>query len=142
MRDVFADTTVRSVMKDNPVIVSPDATLSEFVNRIMLHEGVSFVPVVDDGVLLGHMDRTVLSGIDRDNWASTRVGDVFAGLDPAAMISPDMAVTDLMTLIPKTGRRKFMVTRDHTLVGVLTLADLTRHMQTWKMFHPPESKAS
>jgi Zn-dependent protease len=127
-RIVFDDKKVSAVMHNAPVTVGPDMTLSEFVNRIMLRHGVSFVPVVEGDVLLGHMDRTVLSGIDRENWASTQVGDVFAGLDQNDTISPDMPVQDLMALISKTGQRKFLVARGKHLLGVVSLADLTRYL--------------
>lgn len=126
---VFGNKSVGALMKHTPIVIGPDATLSEFVNRIMLRHGVSFVPVVEDGVLLGHMDRTVLSGIDRENWANTRVGDVFAGLDNKSTISKDMPVQDLMALISNTGQRKFLVVEDHQLAGVISLADLTRFLQ-------------
>lgn len=127
-RLAFDGKTVKVLMNAAPVVVSPDMTLFEFVNQIMLHRHVSFVPVVEDGALLGHMDQTLLSGIDRENWESTRVGDVFAGLDSKAMVSPDMPVQQLMATIANTGRRKFLVTQGHTLVGVITLADLTQYL--------------
>jgi len=126
---VFAHKAVGEIMTRNPVVSAPNISLADFVNKIMLENRTGFVPVVDDGVLLGYMDQGVLAGIDRENWASTQVGDVFAGLDAATTISPDMPVQDLMTLISRTGRRKFLVTRDKHLVGVITLADLTGYLQ-------------
>lgn len=126
---VFAHKTVGEVMTRNLVVVAPNLALAEFVNKIMLVNRTGFVPVVERGVLLGHMDQSILAGIDRENWTSTQVGDVFAGLDTATTISPDMSVQDLMTLIAQTGRRKFLVTQDTHLVGVITLADLTGYLR-------------
>lgn len=126
---VFEHKAVGEIMTRNPVVAAPNISLADFVNKIMLENRTGFVPVVDHGVLLGYMDQGVLAGIDRENWASTQVGDVFAGLDAATTISPDMPVQDLMTLISRTGRRKFLVTRDKHLVGVITLADLTGYLQ-------------
>jgi len=126
---VFAHKTVGDLMTRNPVVAAPNITLAEFVNKIMLEHRTDFVPIVEDGVLLGHLDRRVLAGIDRENWTGTQVGDVFAGLDKATSISPDMSVQDLMTLIAQTGRRKFLVTQDKRLVGVITLADLTDYLR-------------
>ena len=120
-------------MTPDPVTVNPDTTLSHFVNLAMLRHNVSFVPVVEDGVLLGHMDASVLYGIDREHWGSTRVGDVFVGLEQGPMVTPDLAVSELLEIILTTGRRKFMVMQDHQLRGVVTLADLTRHLNPGKM---------
>jgi Zn-dependent protease/predicted transcriptional regulator len=128
-RVIFDDKTVGSLMNRSPIVVEPELTLTDFVNKIMLHHQVNFVPVVEDGILLGHMDQTFLSGIDRENWSGTRVGDVFAGLDKAASVPPDLPVQDLMATIAKTGRRKFLVVQGQRLVGVITLADLTRYLQ-------------
>ncbi|WP_299832177.1 site-2 protease family protein [uncultured Roseobacter sp.] len=124
----FDHKTVATLMQRDPIVISPEMTLSEFVNRIMLRHNVSFVPVVEDGVLLGHMDQAVLAGIDRENWANTRVGDVFAGLDDQVSISGEMPVQDLMARIADTGRRKFLVVDGHRLMGVISLADLTRYL--------------
>jgi len=132
-RIVFDDKTVGTLMKRNPIAVSPEVTLSEFVNTIMLQHQVNFVPVVENEILLGHMDQTVLSGIDRENWSSTKVGDVFAGLEKAATIPPNLPVQDLLATIAKTGRRKFLVIQGQGLVGVITLADLTRYLQISEM---------
>jgi Zn-dependent protease/CBS domain-containing protein len=130
MQSTFAGKTVSAVMIRNPVEVSPELTLSEFVNQVMLKHRISFAPVVADGVLIGQIDRDVLAAIDRDNWTNTRIGDVFAGLDVAVTISPDMPVDNLMTQIAQTGTRKFLVVEDHQLLGVVTLANLIGHLHS------------
>jgi CBS domain-containing protein len=122
---VFEDKTVGALMASDPVTVGPEVTLSEFINQVMLRHGVTFVPVVEDDVLLGHIDQSVLASIEREHWANTRVGDVFAGLERSTMVTPDMPILDLLDLISKTGKRKFLVVSDHRLCGVITLADLT-----------------
>lgn len=127
-RVAFEGKSVEKLMTRKPITASPDMTLSEFVNLIVLRYGISFVPVVEGRVLLGHVDQSILSGIDRDNWGNTKVGDIFVGLDQNAMVAPELAVPDLLELIKKTGRRKFMVVEDHTLLGVITLADLSRYL--------------
>lgn len=130
MDQAFAGKTVGALMMKDPVVVSPDLTLSEFVNTVMLPHRVSFAPVVENGVLLGQIDKDVLSVIDRDNWTSTRVGDVFAGLDVAATIPPDMPIRELLAQIARTGTRKFLVVEDHRLLGVMTLANLIGYLHT------------
>lgn len=129
IKSAFTDKAVQAVMTRHPVVVSPDLTLSEFVNQVMLPHHVSFAPVVADGVLIGQIDKSVLAAIDRDNWTSTRVGDVFTGLDLAAMVPSDMPVADLLAQIASTGTRKFLVVDDHRLMGVVTLANLIGSLQ-------------
>lgn len=129
-RTAFDHKTVSDLMKRDVVTTGPDITLAGLVNTVMLAKGVSFVPVLDDGILLGYIDRTVLIGIERENWASTRVGDVFVGPDEKNCVAPDLPIQDLMTHIAKTGGRKFLVASGHALRGVISLADLTQYLQT------------
>jgi Zn-dependent protease len=129
----FKEKTVKMLMSTTPVTVSPDITLSECVNQVMLRSNVRFVPVVESGVLLGHISQALLTGIDRENWGGTRVGDVFAGLDPETTVSPDTQVHDLMAMISRTGRRKFLVVKDQHLAGVITLSDLAQYLYAQSM---------
>lgn len=129
-KNAFKDRKVSALMSRNPITAGPDIMLSDFVNQIMLQAHVTFVPVTEKGILLGHMDASVLTSIERDNWATTRVGDVFVGLDADIMIDPDLPVQDLLERISSTGRRKFLVVSDHDLLGVITLSDLTRFLNT------------
>ena len=71
------------------------------------------------------------------HWSSLRMGDVFAGLDVAATIPPDMPVSDLLARIARTGTRKFLVVDDHQLVGVVTLANLIGHLHATDDAHQP-----
>lgn len=125
--------TVANVMTRNPIVADPDMTLSEFVNTIMLHHRVGFVPVVEDGVLLGYMDQSVFAGIDRENWGNTRVGDVFVGLNETAFVAPEMAAEDLLRLISDSKRTKYLVVKDHELRGVVTISDLVRYLDLSKL---------
>lgn len=128
VKSAFKHKTVGAMMSAKPVTVSPDHTLSGVVNQVMLHNRVSFVPVVEEGVLLGYVDGNVLSKIDRENWPSTKVGDVYVPLSEESSVTIDFPVDQLMRRISQTGRRKFMVTEDHVLLGVITLSDLTGYL--------------
>lgn len=129
MQAVFDNRTVGDVARPDPITVGPNVSLADFVNRIVLRNGLSFVPVVEDGVLLGHIDHAMLLGIDREHWSSTKVGDVFAGLDTASTVDPGTPVADLLKTISTTGMRKFLVVKDGKLIGVISLSDLARHLQ-------------
>ena len=139
-KTAFEGKSVGAMMAREPITVSPDMTLAALVNQIMLRRAVSFLPVMEDGVLLGHIDQSVLSSIDRENWANTRVGDVFVGLEGGVMVDPDLALPDLLEIIRSTGRRKFMVVRDHELLGVITLSDLTRYLGNTLLPRPQQQE--
>ncbi|MBY5931929.1 site-2 protease family protein [Tateyamaria omphalii] len=127
-RALLGNRHVHSVMSSPPVTVSAETTLAALVNQVMLTQRVSFVPVVEHGRVLGHIDTDVLRGIDRENWASTRVGDVFVEMNQTVCVPPDMPVLRLFERISETGQRKFMVVQDGQLEGVISLSDLTRQL--------------
>lgn len=126
---IFNKKTVADVMHRDPITISPEMTLQAFVDTIVLRGGLSFVPVVEDGVLLGHLDKVMLTRIDRENWAGTKVGDVFVGLDASTSVAPDMPVRELLDTISTTNTRKYLVSSGHQLLGVVSLADLARYLK-------------
>ncbi|MEL6549031.1 MAG: site-2 protease family protein [Pseudomonadota bacterium] len=128
-RMLLDNQTVADLMVPNVVTTDPTLSLADLVNRVMLPNRVSFVPVVEDGVLLGHIDTKVLAMIDRENWPNTQVDDVFIGLGDdgdSHVIGPDAPATLALQRMTESGVRKLVVARDRRIVGVLTLSDLTR----------------
>ena len=126
---LLANQRVADVMSANAVTADPDLSLTDLVNRIMLPHRVSFVPVVEDGVLLGHIDTKVLSMIDRENWSNTQVGDVFVELEATRVISPQDSAELTLKRMTDSDERKLMVAEGRHLVGVVALSDLMRLLQ-------------
>lgn len=119
---------VRSMMSTNLVTADPDMDLATLVNQVMLRQRSSFVPVVEQGVLLGYIDGDIVNRIDRENWSSTSVGDVFVATNDDNCVPPDLAVQELMGRIMQSGQRKFLVADSTHLRGVITLADLMAYL--------------
>lgn len=124
--------TVADLMTPNPLMAYPAQTLSDLVNRLFLEHGITFAPVVEDGTLLGYVDLQIVRKIDRENWTTTTVDDVIENIDPDNTVAPEMQGLDLMSLIFKTGRRKFVVADRKELIGVITLSDLLAHLSVFR----------
>lgn len=135
MKTFLGDQTAVDLMTRDAVSVSPDVTLSELVNQLMLPKRVSFIPVVENKELLGHIDAEILAGIDRENWSNTLVGDVFVKLGPAYIVSPQAPATDVLRRVSQSGRRKFLVSEGRHLLGVITLSDLSRYIGLLSELH-------
>ena len=116
--------TVSDLMVKNPVTASPDMTLAHVVNELFLRHWLSFIPVVEDGILLGAIDGGVVTGIDREFWHSTRVDDIFIVPTAAQLLTTRTPIAAVLKRIDRTGQRKFLIIDGHRLRGVLTLADL------------------
>jgi Zn-dependent protease len=128
MRKVLSGKTARQVMTTTPVTITPDETLSTLVEQYILGQRVSFVPVVDQGVLLGYIDIDVLRSIDPENWAQTHVGDVYVELADDNTVGPDDTAESVLRRLMQTGRRKYLVASGHRLLGVVTLTDLVGYL--------------
>lgn len=124
--------TVAELMTARPFTAHPEQSLSDLVNRVFLEHGISFAPVVEDGTLLGYVDLPIVRKIDRENWTITTVDDVIENLGPENTVPPQMAGLDLMSLILKTGRRKFVVASRNKLIGVITLSDVLGHLSVFR----------
>lgn len=132
-KSVFRRLAVRDLMSRKPLITHPNVSLDYLLNSVFLPNQISFAPVVEGGVLLGHVDLKILSGIDRENWPDTKVGDVYAGLRETPTVSPDLPAQTLMERMALGKARKFLVVDGHTLCGVITLSDLTAHLSQSKI---------
>lgn len=125
VKQIFTGHSVADLMTKRAIVAGPDQTLSEVLNRVFLANGISFAPVVEEGVLLGYVDLHLIRCMDREHWATTIVDDVMESVSPDCAIQLDMPAQTLLEHMTKTGRRKFLVVDDAALVGVVTLSDVT-----------------
>jgi Zn-dependent protease len=132
--------TVADLMTRNPWTAYPDQTLSHLVNRVFLEHGVTFAPVVENGTLLGYVDLGIVRKIDRENWATTTVDDVLESVDAGNTVPSRLAGLDLMSLIMKTGQRKFIVADQNDLRGVITLSDILAFLNVFHEVATPSPK--
>lgn len=124
----FKGKTVADLMTRDPVTAGPEISLQALAHQVLLPERKSFVPVVQQGVLLGCTDTQDLARVPQEQWAQTPVDDVYQPPDGSNSVAPDMQAGALMRKISETGRRKFLVTDKGRLLGVITLTDLTGYI--------------
>ncbi|MBJ3763692.1 site-2 protease family protein [Maribius pontilimi] len=128
--------TVADLMTPHPWTTTPDRTLSELVEKVVLEHGASFVPVVEHGVLLGYVDLQIVRKIGREHWAHTTVDDVIESAAPDNTVAPEMDGLELLQKITRTGRRKFLVARGTRLQGVITVTDLMAYLSAFRQVSP------
>ncbi|AHM04024.1 hypothetical protein roselon_01645 [Roseibacterium elongatum DSM 19469] len=119
---------VSELMTSNPYCAQPDMTLADVADHVMLAHGVSFLPVVENGVLLGHVDTALMRAVPRAEWTRTAVGDVFAPLDDSTMIAAHAPAAEALDKLAGGGQRKLLVADGRRLQGVLSVRDLMGHI--------------
>lgn len=127
-RRALSGRRVGDLMTRDVHTAGPERTVRDLVDEIMLRHGVGFVPVVEDGHALGYVDTGTVRAIDRENWDTTRVEDVFVALAPDMRAEPREPLEKLFDRISKSGRRKFIVEDGRRFAGVITLSDLVAHI--------------
>ena len=128
-RRALVGRTVGDLMTRTVHTTGPERTVRTLVDDVMLTHGVGFVPVVENGQALGYVDTGTVRGIDRDNWDTARVEDVFIALTPDMRTTPREPLEQLLKRISQSSRRKFIVEDGRRFAGVITLSDLVAHIE-------------
>ncbi|KAE9624732.1 site-2 protease family protein [Parasedimentitalea maritima] len=124
----FKGKTVANLMTRGVVSVDPGMNLANLVDQVMLPERKTFIPVIKDKILLGYADTELLTHTNREEWPTTKVGDVCVMSDESNTIGVDTSVVKLLEKISRTNKRKYLVADGRQLLGVITLTDLMSYM--------------
>lgn len=128
MKTALGGRTVNSMMTRTIIRAGPEDSLADVVDKLMLPNAQSFIPVSEGEHLLGYVDTALIRRIDRENWDSTHVNDIFIASDGTNTVPPDLPANALLRRIAETGRRKFLVAENQRLLGVITLSDLLSYL--------------
>ena len=80
--------------------------------------------------------------IDRENWETTRLGDILVNSSPENTVSPDMPMDTLFQKMARSGQRKMLVGENGKLEGVISLADLMSYLAISQDLGRPSSGLS
>jgi len=153
----------KDIMTARVITVSPDATTRE-IARILIAEGISAVPVVDEsGAPLGIVSEGDLIGRDeeareaRHDWwlslaAAEQAADLLAGLGNGRCVARDLMTAPVITVDEEIGAseiakllatyriKRVPVLRRGRIVGIVSRADLLRVLaaETAVAAEPPQ----
>jgi Zn-dependent protease/CBS domain-containing protein len=120
---------VRDVMTPNPVVVSPDTTLGEFMDKIMLSQRHTTYPVVEDGKPVGLLPFRCVANVDRREWDVRRVRDCLIPLDHVPVLRVDEAAVDALAELSTSEGGHGLVVSNGDLAGILSTSDLARALE-------------
>ena len=120
--------TAESLMSRQVHTVDAGTSIADLVDNVMLHQGVSFVPVLSGARLVGYVDTAAVRSIDRKDWPARQVSEIMLPEGPDTTVAPDAPLDDVFKLLSAHPRRKLMVAQDGRLVGVISLSDLMHHL--------------
>jgi CBS domain-containing protein len=121
---------VRDVMTANPVVVSPDTTLAEFVDTTMFSQRHTTYPVVENGKVVGLLPFRCVANVPRAEWEVRRVRDCLVPLDKVPVLREgEDAVDALAELSQSAGGHGLVVSNGAALAGIVSTSDLARALE-------------
>ncbi|MFP4317148.1 MAG: site-2 protease family protein [Desulfovibrionales bacterium] len=122
--------TVSSLMRTDPITVSPDISVKELVEKYIYRHHFKMYPVVENGNLLGCVHMSRIKEIDREEWESRNVRELAMNCSEENTVSPEEDVTDAMTRMNRTGNSRLMVVENGKLKGILAQKDIMGYLST------------
>lgn len=117
--------TLDRFMKPDPVTLRPDVPIQQVVDDFLYRYNYKMFPVVEDGDrVLGCITINQIKDLPREQWAQTRVADVYERCDGTNTIQRDREPLDALTTMSQGQRSRLMVLDGDRLVGVVSLKDL------------------
>lgn len=128
LREHLTGTKVREIMDSKPDTTTPTTTVQELVQDIIQRHGRRAVPVIDGESVVGIVTITNLKELSQSKWPETEVSKVMTRT-PLYTVAPDDDLSSALKLMAEHNLNQLPVLRDGHLEGVLSRADIIRHLQ-------------
>jgi CBS domain-containing protein len=116
--------TVRKLMIEDPITVTPSMTLQELVEDYIYRHHYKMFPVVEEEKLVGCITTRQLRGIPKDEWTKRTVGEIASACSAENTIAPDTDVIKVLSLMNRTRNSRLMVVEGSRLIGLIALKDI------------------
>lgn len=129
---------VKDIMNRDIVSISKDLTLDNLVNNYFMKYRYGRFPVVKDidveeiiGVISIHDIKTV----PRDQWSTTKVGDIVKSVSKKEIINMDMEVADAIRKMSSNNLGHLVVMTGNKLIGLITKSDVMKFIKIRSELH-------
>ncbi|WP_369386526.1 site-2 protease family protein [Streptomyces sp. CG1] len=138
MRGVLGGVPVSRVMTADPVTVPETAALADFLAEgpFGQYRHSTFPVLAADGSVAGVLTLRRVNATPAEARASTRVQEVMRPLTDVVTAEPGEPVLDLLPRLETSPVRRALVLDEGRLVGILTIADITRAL-SWPAVSAP-----
>lgn len=120
LEELMRGVPVRDAMRRDVPEIPPQVTVDTFAGRYEGEEGLSTLPVVDDGHVLGVIGLRRLQRLGHRRFATTRAADVMIAPPQAPFLAPDGPLWDAVELMNQAGLEGLAVVAAGALEGMLT----------------------
>ena len=127
---------VRDVMTTNPVVVSPETTLGEFMDTIVLSRRHTTYPVVENGRAVGLLPFRCVANVPRVEWDVRRVRDCLISLDQVPVLREGEDAVDALAELSQSAGGHGLVVSNGGLAGIVSTSDLARALDARRRREP------
>lgn len=118
------DEKVLKFMTKDPISVSPDSTIKEFVDQYVYQSYHHFYPVASKGKLMGYISLKEVKSLSSEEWKKTLVKKVMVPSSQFQTVSPETSALNALNLMNQTAQPILLVVKGGRLIGILTPQDL------------------
>lgn len=115
---------VSKFMKKDFISVSPNITVTEFVEKYIYQSHHHLYPVTENKKLRGYISLKEVKSLDHRDWEKTLVNDIMIPYSKFHTVSPDTSALQALNIIQQDEATTLLVTDNKELVGILTAQDL------------------
>ncbi len=116
----FEHSTVESVMRPVPLVVSPDMTAQDLMDIYMAPRHLSAVPVMEGERLVGLVTLTDLQQAPRADGSQAVVGQIMTPRYQLQTVSPRQPLHEALALLDQHDSDHLLVMQDGHLVGMVS----------------------
>lgn len=129
MQTVLRGRRVGDLMTEDPQIVDADISLDRFLDEATQTRGPSDLPVLRAGELVGMISQRAVGEVPSAERATRTVAQAMIPRSELTILDPEAEVVDVLEDLQRSPRRA-PVMDDGTLVGILSVSDVVRLLET------------
>lgn len=128
VRELLADEAVSDFMSPEPITVTPDLSLREFVDDYVFRHHRQAFPVTSNGHVEGLVSTHSLQAFPRGSWDQHTIAEVMDRDIAKIMVRPDTKALKALERMQKSGSSRLLVVDHDRLAGVISLRDLMNYL--------------
>jgi Zn-dependent protease len=129
MKDMLSDIRAKDLMNPEFEAVTPDLLLQELIEEHILRKRQRAFLVFDKGQLEGIICLDDVKAVPRENWASTRVGEIMTPKEKLETVSPEDDGTSVLGRLTGRNVNQVPVVKEGKVEGILCRSDVLQFLQ-------------
>jgi CBS domain-containing protein len=126
----WGDLLVGDAVAQDPISVEPGLSIGRFMDEVARPHPHGAYPVVVDGRVEGLLSLPLVAELPRAEWDRRRVGDRMLLTTRVPVFAADTAAVEALAELVRDGGGQGLVLAGDRLVGVVTLSDLARALDS------------